>query len=93
MPQQHIARGGLVNLLRVAMEESLEQHVRQVAAITLKNAVKKDWEHRGKPKPNSIRFSTACSYIDFPPPLSYTFDPLDVHFSIQFFSLSLNRVT
>lgn len=46
--QQHLARGGLVNLLRVALEDSMDPAVRQVASITFKNAVKRDWESRGR---------------------------------------------
>jgi hypothetical protein len=36
--------GHLSNLLRVTVEESAEEAVRQVAAITLKNLVKNDWD-------------------------------------------------
>lgn len=51
--QQHLVPGGLVNLLRVAVEETMEFMVRQVAAIAFKNAVKKDWEHR-ESRPSKI---------------------------------------
>lgn len=40
--------GQLVNLLRVAVEESLDVGIRQVAAITFKNAVRKDWDPIGE---------------------------------------------
>lgn len=36
--------GHLSNLLRLTMEDSADEAVRQVAAISLKNLVKKDWE-------------------------------------------------
>lgn len=51
--QHKHSRGQIVNLLRVAMEESLDPSVRQVAAISFKNAVKRDWDSPldGKPSP------------------------------------------
>ncbi len=51
--QQHLVPGGLVSLLRVAVEETLELVVRHAAAIAFKNAVKKDWEHR-ESRPSKI---------------------------------------
>ena len=42
LQHQHIP-GQLSNLLRVAVEDSMEAAVRQVAAITFKNLVKSDW--------------------------------------------------
>ena len=36
-----------MNLLRVAVEDSLDVGIRQVAAITFKNATRKDWEPLG----------------------------------------------
>ena len=45
---QHVP-GQLVNLLRVAVEDSLDVGIRQVAVITFKNAVKKDWNPLGAP--------------------------------------------
>ena len=45
---QHVP-GQLVNLLRVAVEDSLDVGIRQVAVITFKNAVKKDWDPLGAP--------------------------------------------
>ena len=43
---QHV-EGQLVNLLRVAVEDSLDVGIRQVAAISFKNLVRKDWEPQG----------------------------------------------
>ena len=43
---QH-ARGQLVNLLRIAVEPTLTQGVRQVAAISFKNLVKQSWDPAG----------------------------------------------
>lgn len=37
----------MTGLLRVAVEESLDPAIRQVAAITFKNLVKKDWDPAG----------------------------------------------
>lgn len=37
------ARGQVVNLLRVALEDSVDPSVRQVAAISFKNLVRRDW--------------------------------------------------
>jgi hypothetical protein len=51
--QQHLVPGGLLGLLRVAVEETMEFMVRQVAVIAFKNAVKKDWEHR-ESRPSKI---------------------------------------
>ena len=45
---QHVP-GQLVNLLRVAVEDSLDVGIRQVAVITFKNTVKKDWDPLGAP--------------------------------------------
>ena len=45
--QHHHAPGQLTNLLRVAVEDSVDAAVRQVAAITFKNLVKVDWTPRG----------------------------------------------
>ena len=42
MQFQH-SKGQLVNLLRVAVEPSLDQGTRQAAAITFKNLVRRDW--------------------------------------------------
>ena len=39
---QH-SEGQLVNLLRVAVEPSLDQGTRQAAAISFKNLVRRDW--------------------------------------------------
>lgn len=36
-----------MNLLRVAVEDSLDVGIRQVAAITFKNATRKDWDPLG----------------------------------------------
>ncbi|MEW5303971.1 MAG: hypothetical protein WDW36_006614 [Sanguina aurantia] len=36
--------GQSVNLLRVAAEEAVDEHIRQAAAITLKNSIKRSWE-------------------------------------------------
>lgn len=48
LPQVQHRPGYLVNLLRVAMEGGIDASVRQVAAITFKNLVKRDWEHAGE---------------------------------------------
>ncbi|PSC72993.1 importin beta-like SAD2 [Micractinium conductrix] len=48
--QSKHARGQVVNLLRVALEDSVDPAVRQVAAISFKNLVKRDWAaEEGKP--------------------------------------------
>ncbi|BDA47636.1 Importin-7 [Coccomyxa sp. Obi] len=47
---QHV-EGQLVNLLRVAVEDSLDVGIRQVAAISFKNLVRKDWDPQGGPSP------------------------------------------
>lgn len=44
LPQHAHLPGQLTNLLRVAVEGTLDVSVRQVAAITLKNLVKTRWE-------------------------------------------------
>lgn len=44
---QH-ANGNLPNLLRVAVEESLNTTLRQVAAIQIKNIVKRGWDPEGE---------------------------------------------
>lgn len=46
-PQHKHARGQVANLLRVALEEGVSPAVRQVAAISFKNLVKRDWEVEG----------------------------------------------
>jgi hypothetical protein len=43
-PQNELSKGHIVNLLRVAAEESVDPAVRQVAAITFKNTAKRNWE-------------------------------------------------
>jgi hypothetical protein len=45
--QHKHARGQIVNLLRVALEDSVDPAIRQVAAISFKNAAKRDWEGEG----------------------------------------------
>ena len=52
-------QGQLVNLLRVAMEDSLDIGLRQVAAITFKNLVKKEWDPSGAPCKDSRRHIAA----------------------------------
>lgn len=37
----------MVNLLRVALEDSVDPAVRQVASISFKNLVKRDWAAEG----------------------------------------------
>ncbi|KAG1660790.1 hypothetical protein FOA52_011331 [Chlamydomonas sp. UWO 241] len=44
LKQHEVAQGQVVNLLRVAAEETVDAAVRQVAAISFKNLVKKNWE-------------------------------------------------
>lgn len=48
MLQHQHAPGQLTNLLRVAVEDSLDAPIRQVAAITVKNLVKADWDEQGE---------------------------------------------
>ena len=45
--QHKHARGQIINLLRVALEDSVDPAIRQVAAISFKNAAKRDWEGEG----------------------------------------------
>jgi importin-7 len=47
LQHQHMP-GQLTNLLRVAVEDSVDAAVRQVAAITFKNLVKADWDAQGE---------------------------------------------
>ena len=47
-----------MNLLRVAVEDSLDVGIRQVAAITFKNATRKDWDPLGD-LPDGL-FHTLC---------------------------------
>jgi len=42
--QHQWAKGHVVNLLRASVEESVDESIRQVAAISFKNSVKKGWE-------------------------------------------------
>lgn len=51
--QSKHARGQVVNLLRVALEDSIDPSVRQVAAISFKNLVRRDWSpsEEGKASP------------------------------------------
>jgi hypothetical protein len=44
LPQAELSKGQIVNLLRVAAEESVDPAVRQVAAISFKNSAKRHWE-------------------------------------------------
>lgn len=46
-PQHKHARGQIVHLLRVALEDSVDPAIRQVAAISFKNTAKRDWEGEG----------------------------------------------
>ena len=46
-PQSKHARGQIVNLLRVSLEEGVDPAVRQVAAISFKHLVKRDWTADG----------------------------------------------
>lgn len=46
--QHRHARGHIVNLLRVALEDTLDPAIRQVAAISFKNTAKRDWEGEDK---------------------------------------------
>ena len=43
---QHVP-GHMTSLLRVAVEDSLDPAIRQVASITFKNLVKRDWSPAG----------------------------------------------
>ena len=45
--QSKHAPGQIVNLLRVALEDSVDPATRQVAAISFKNLVKRDWAAEG----------------------------------------------
>ena len=47
MVQNETVKGQVVNLLRVAAEESVDPAVRQVASISFKNLVKKAWDRPG----------------------------------------------
>ena len=47
-------------MLRVAMEDSLDVAIRQVAAITFKNATRKDWDPIGDLLPYAS-YSTSSS--------------------------------
>ncbi|KAL4855989.1 Importin beta-like SAD2 [Chlorella vulgaris] len=52
LEQSKHARGQVVSLLRVALEDSVDPAVRQVAAISFKNLVKRDWDvEEGKVSP------------------------------------------
>jgi hypothetical protein len=44
--QYQNGKGQLVNLLRCSVEDSVDEGVRQVSAISFKNAVKKGWDAR-----------------------------------------------
>lgn len=50
-----------MNLLRVAMEDSLDVAIRQVAAITFKNATRKDWDPIGDLLPYTLYSSSSSS--------------------------------
>lgn len=54
------ARGQVVNLLRVALEDSVDAPVRQVAAISFKNLVKRDWSVEGASS-NLLQRRTECT--------------------------------
>ena len=61
---QHVP-GQLVNLLRVAVEDSLDVGIRQVAVITFKNAVKKDWDPLGAPLTSHLAHLAHISCVGF----------------------------
>ena len=46
--QQPYHPGGLASLLSIAMEPSADLAVRQVAAIAVKNAIRKGWSLKGE---------------------------------------------
>jgi hypothetical protein len=46
--QHQLARGQLVNLFRIALEDTVDPAIRQIAAISFKNTAKKSWEGSGK---------------------------------------------
>ena len=62
-PQYQHSPGQLTNLLRVAVEDSVDAAVRQVAAITFKHLVKADWDQgeQGRDTP-ILQESATCSY-------------------------------
>ena len=54
-----------MNLLRVAVEDSLDVGIRQVAVITFKNAVKKDWDPLGAPSTPPLAHLPHMTFKDF----------------------------
>uniref|UniRef100_A0A061RWK7 Putative importin-7 n=1 Tax=Tetraselmis sp. GSL018 TaxID=582737 RepID=A0A061RWK7_9CHLO len=53
LTQHQHAKGQIVNLLRASVEDGVEETVRQVAAISFKNAIKRGWdstEEDGQPR-------------------------------------------
>ena len=67
--QQPHHPGGLTSLLSIAMEPSTEPAVRQIAAIAVKNAIKKEWEDRGELVVPMPRFGVLGFSLDFLIPL------------------------
>lgn len=68
---QH-AEGQLVNLLRVAVEDSLDVGIRQVAAISFKNLVRKDWDPQGAAGHLSFSFTIWHGPLSCVPALLWT---------------------
>ena len=56
---QHV-QGQLVNLLRVAVEDSMDIGLRQIAAITFKNLVRKDWDPSGGARATRSQLAPSC---------------------------------
>jgi hypothetical protein len=63
--QHEKAPGQIVNLLRVAAEQTVDINVRQVAAISFKNIVKRNWE----PAEGMISDSSSSSTISIVSPM------------------------
>ena len=79
MQFQHVP-GQLVNLLRVAVEDSLDVGIRQVAVITFKNAVKKDWDPLGAPStPMLHTFLIDTILVNLACPLSFRAELCQLH--------------
>jgi hypothetical protein len=53
-----------VNLLRVALEDSVDPAIRQVAAISFKNAAKRDWEGEGAGAVTPQPSTWCCRYLE-----------------------------
>lgn len=61
-----------MNLLRVAVEDSLDVGIRQVAAISFKNLVRKDWDPQGAAGHLSFSFTIWHGPLSCVPALLWT---------------------